>query len=337
MRAWKNRLCVWLATACALVGAFSGCAEEKGKEISVYMPDGAPSLAFAKLMSEDTEEDGVTYTVVTPANIAVHVTYRDEDKNADLCVLPALTASKQLGDGARYQMLGVVTHGNLYLISDDGCRYTKDNLSALLGKTVGVLQLGNVPGLTLKSVLHEAGVPYQQVSDVAESATDKVNLLPISGASDVGKIEGVHTYLLAEPAVSLKTKAGSGYAVAADLQALYGGENGFPQAVLVAKKSVVESRGEWLQAFMRSVRASAAALTEMGGAEIVAAVNAHLADGATEGQLNAATLTSAALSGCGVYLSAANRTELDGYLSRLGRVSTDVQAVSAAFYSTIEF
>ena len=136
------------------------------RECTVYMPDGAPALAMAKLMKEDTADDGFTYKVVAPAMIASKVTNKDESANADFCVLPVTAASKLLGSGEKYKMLGVVTHGNLYLIAKDGTPLTAENISHLQGKTVGVLQINEVPGLTLKTVLNKYGLSYQEITSI---------------------------------------------------------------------------------------------------------------------------------------------------------------------------
>ena len=136
------------------------------REVTVYMPDGAPALALAKMMSEDTEEDGITYKVVDPTLISTVVKYEDESKNADLCVMPVTAASKLLGKGDRYKMVGVVTHGNLFLISKDGEALSADNLASLQGKTIGVLKINEVPGLTLKAVLNKYNIPYEEVKTV---------------------------------------------------------------------------------------------------------------------------------------------------------------------------
>ena len=133
-------------------------------EITVCMPDGAPALALAQLLCEDVEDDGITYKVVSSNLIASKVTYKDMSKNADVCVLPVTAASKLLGSGEDYQMLGVVTHGNLYLISKTGEQITADNIKDLCGKTVGVLQINQVPGLTFKALLNKYDIEYSEIS-----------------------------------------------------------------------------------------------------------------------------------------------------------------------------
>ena len=136
------------------------------REITVYMPDGAPALALAKLMSEDSADDGVSYKVVAPSLIASKVTYKDESQNADLCVMPVTAASKLLGAGDRYKMVGVVTHGNLFLISKTGETLTAENMQSLKGKTIGVLNINEVPGLTFKAILNEYNIPFEEKQTV---------------------------------------------------------------------------------------------------------------------------------------------------------------------------
>ena len=133
------------------------------KSVTVYMPDGAPALALAGLMAKDTEDDGITYNVVSPSLIASKVTNKEESKNADFCVMPITAASKLLGDGSRYEALGVVTHGNLFLISKDGETLTAENMDSLKGKTIGVLNINEVPGLTLKAVLNKYEIPFEEL------------------------------------------------------------------------------------------------------------------------------------------------------------------------------
>ena len=159
----KRKISLVLAGLTLVAGLAVGCKENQD-EITIYMPDGAPALALAQLMAEDKEDDGVTYNVVSATMITSKVTNEDNAKNADLCVMPVTAASKLLGNGERYKMLGVVTHGNLYLVAKNGTPLTAENMSALQGKTVGVLQINEVPGLTLKTVLNKYGLTYKETA-----------------------------------------------------------------------------------------------------------------------------------------------------------------------------
>lgn len=151
---------------CDVDSISSTTVNESKTTVSVYMPDGAPAISMAKMMCA-APDVGKTldFHVVAANEINSCVTYNDDSRNADLCVLPVNAAAKLLGSGNRYQLLGGVTHGNLFIISSDGTPITSDNLSQKLkGKKVGVVNLSAVPGLTLKMILNKYGVSYTQGS-----------------------------------------------------------------------------------------------------------------------------------------------------------------------------
>lgn len=312
------------------MAAFVACGEKTQEDITVYMPDGAPALALAQLMHEDTEEDGVRYSVVTPASIASRVTYENTEENADLCVMPLTAASKLLGSGEEYTMLATVTHGNLFLLAKGGERSV--DLSALIGKTVGVLQIKEVPGLTLKALLNKKGVAWQEIKGGEEKSADKVNLVAISGAEAVGTVNAEY-FLLAEPAASAQAK--KGYSIVGDIQALYGGENGYPQAVLVAKNQIVEERAEWLEEFAKKAAAASEWLANASGEQIVSCVQSHLEDTSATTVLKAPLLTKEVLGRCGVRFAyaAAEKERVEEFLTELIAVNGKAAAIPAqAFY-----
>ena len=111
------------------------------KTYSVYAPDGAPALALVNAIEDKAEK--FEYHVVDSSTIQTYVT--GEEPAADFCILPVNLASKVLGTGTTYQMLGTVTNGNLFFLSaEDNEDLTKDNLSTLVGKSVGVVQPGKI-------------------------------------------------------------------------------------------------------------------------------------------------------------------------------------------------
>lgn len=215
--------------------------------VSVYAPDGAPALALANLIeSEKTPSSRYRFDVhIVDANtIATYVTGKEPD--ADFCILPSNAAGKALGTGETYQMLGTVTNGNLYFLTDTKKalpKLTKENLSsALLGKTLGVIQYENVPGLTLRVVLGEYNIPYKLVENNENTDPAKVNLRALT-PDTVVPATGCDYYLCPEPARTTKIGATKDtpnpFRAAGSLQALYGDGSGFPQAVLVAKKDIL--------------------------------------------------------------------------------------------------
>lgn len=133
-------------------------------EISIYAPDGAPALALAGLMAGEISTENVAkkinYHVVDASTIQTYVT--GNNPAADICILPVNLAANLLGSAEKYTMLGTVTHGNLYIISaKTGEQITAENIEILRGKTVGVVNLAAVPGLTFKLILNKYGIEYQ--------------------------------------------------------------------------------------------------------------------------------------------------------------------------------
>ena len=166
----------FLATAIALtIGAaacvFTACAGENDDgTYTVYAPDGAPALALANAVNED--DDRYDFRIV--ASNAITAQVQGEEPAADFCILPVNVAAKLLGKGETYQMLGTVTNGNMYLLTTgDNPGITTDNLSTLVGKTVGVVQLNNVPGLTFQAVLSRNDIDYQNLGNDIEAASDR--------------------------------------------------------------------------------------------------------------------------------------------------------------------
>ena len=278
--------------AVSVVG-LSGCKNEK-TDWQVYMPDGAPALALALPMSQDAEDDGVEYHVVSSTTITTFVT--GNSPTADVCVLPVNLAAKLLGNGDAYQMLGIATHGNLYFLSEEDTTYSRENVSLLIGKTVGVVQLNNVPGLTLKAALADLDVPYNDLSGGGATVDNAVNLKAVTPTA----LTGADVYLLPSPAADLRAANGTMNFVGS-LQELYGGENGYPQAAIVAKKSVLEDGREWIAQLLERMDENAAWLQTAEKTVIADAVSSHLTKGLTP-TFTAVNLTDGAIAHSGVWL-----------------------------------
>lgn len=132
---------------------------EYSQKISVYAPDGAPALGLAKLMKENALSN-TEYHIVNASTIQQFVS--GNSPKADICVLPVNLAVKLLGNAQNYKLVGTLTHGNLYLLSKNNVQINADNLKNLKGKTVGVVNLAAVPGLTFKLILKSYGIEYTE-------------------------------------------------------------------------------------------------------------------------------------------------------------------------------
>lgn len=327
-----------LLTGVLCVGMTFGAlaCKDTDEELLVYMPDGAPALSMAMLMSEDTADDGVTYRVVKGTAVKESVT--GENPKADVCVLPLNLASKLLGSGNTYQMLGTVTHGNLYLLSTDtSVLYEeKSSLSSLVGKKVGVIEIASIPGLTFKAVLNDAEVAWQVMSGETAYDEQKVNLVPISDpATGISPAGGCDLYLAAEPLVNAKT-TNTSLRMVGDVQKLYGGEDGFPQAVVVAKNSLIENRKKWVNDFIGDLSSSIDNLSTAEPSDVAAAVAAHLPEGTTP-TFTAANLTADVISRCSIRFESAtlSKADVNSFIQKLALVDTNAVSVLADkfFYS----
>ncbi len=336
----KNMKIAAAALLCAAsLCAAAGCGDNnpRAKKYSVYCPDGAPALSLLNGLSKD--DGNFEYCVIASATVQAQVT--GENPAADFCVLPLNLASNLLGTGSEYKMLGTVTNGNLFfLTTGENAVLTSENLDTLKGKTVGAVQLTNVPGLTLQATLAQYGIPYQTIASLqADKAADKVNLLQMgTDAGNVTPVFGCDYYLCPEPAVTAKIKGTANSAkpfrIAGDLQALYGGEEGYPQAVLVAKKSVIEQNIDIVDTLVSYFKGNAEYLANAQTATILslldqARVNG-LAPAFTQNNLNESVIAN-----CSVRYTAAKdcKTAVNEFLAKLIAVNPNsAKTVSDEFY-----
>ena len=304
-----KRLLIVLAAMVMATAAIFGCGETPDKgganPIAVYMPDGAPALAFAKLMHEENKlgKENLTYTVVKAENIGGFVA----NESATVALMPITGASK-VANG-KYKAVSVITHGNIFLIGKGDAT----TLSDLKDKKVGVVQLANVPGLTFKHLLGEAGVDYAENEEVA----GKVALYGITDPSTVAPSlkQGTYDYVVApQPAVANVCKNVKGVSVRIDLNKLYSA-SGFPQAVLMVKNELCADT-DFINALTAALGNAADWIKEVnedGTAKnantAVAAINAHFADGA-QSTLKAPALSPDAIEGSNVYVQSVKDAEV---------------------------
>lgn len=331
-----------ISTAAVLcLGIFTACAEEDNPSVTaptaltVVAPDGAPALSIAKLLYDDTDGDEKTYEIVDSSTISTYVT--GENPTADVCVLPVNLASKLLGTGETYKMVGASTHGNLFIISAKTQEeVTKENISALAGKTIGVVNLANVPGLIFKSILTESGLEYVETSSGAEKESDKVNLIAVSGG-DVLPAEEFDYYVVPEPAASTKVGKVEAFNFVGSLQDLYGDGNGYVQAVMVVKNSIITEYAEYLSEFLSEVESNYTWVTTAEASTVVDAVTAHLTEGMTP-TFTAANLSTQVIENCNVKFTYTKDCK-DGTLDIIEKFisinSNSAKTVSDEFFYTL--
>ncbi len=305
---------------------FAGCGKNP-KEIAIYMPDGAPALAFAKLMHEDNQlGEKTTYTVVGSSNIGATVA----TEQASVALMPVNAAAKLCGTGDKYKILSVNTHGNLYLLGKE----VITDVQALKGKKIGVVNLANVPGLTFRAILANNGIAYTQ--DESAHTLENVylkGLAPEQVAGFLNATDGTKMdYVVApEPQVSKVTTAAPVIKNVMSLQTLWG-EDAYPQAVLVVKKELAQDTA-FCNKLLNALTESATWVKTNGQAAYTA-IAGHTAEGYST-TLNPAVLTENAITGCNIKVVKANemKSVIVDYLAKIMAVEpTSAATVSDNFF-----
>lgn len=241
--------------------------------VKVYMPDGAPAVALASFMSNGY--DNTEFTVVNASTITAHVAGNTAD--ADLAIMPINAAATVYNKGNDIVMLSVNTHGNLFIVGSDG----DITLSALKGKRLGVIGMGNVPDQVLRMLLDGANIQYEVSDTVVE------NKVALRYAEDGGVLlpllkQGVVDYaLLPEPAATTAV-TNLGKAIVLDVQSAWESEFDFeyPQACLVARGKFADENKAFVEKFVRDLKA-ADGWAEKNPDKALTAITEHLESGLT--------------------------------------------------------
>lgn len=311
--------------SCFAVFTFTACKEEK-TGFTFYTPDGAPALSIAQFI-KDKENFGTgkdfSYNVV-PANEINNAILKE---GADFVIMPVNSATKLYKENGKedYKMIAVITHGNFYVMSKENL----EGLEGLVGKMIFVPQSGRVPDLTLQASLKAKNIPYE-TGDTAKEGVVVLNYA-YTEPSDIVKlmIKGeVQIGLIPEPAATNLSAKGFNYAI--DLQEAYDAENkSYPQAVLMAKSSIVKNYPEVITAMANAFAGNVRA-TEKDPVTAVKTIkeifeNSSLAD----------NLKTSAVYGCNIYWQGASdaKDQVNAYINRIREINSDfANVVDEGFY-----
>lgn len=319
-----------LAILLSLAFVFSACAGDPEqpapgtKTYRFFVPDGAPALAVANFTAPSVQLTDFSLQVVNANSIAAHAS-----TDADLAIMPVNAASKLFGNGEKMKMVAVVTHGNLFIVGNGEASALTD----LYGKTLGVIQRGNVPDLTLKAIFEEKGIEYVESQTAVEGKVAiqyydvATNMLPAlkQGVLDFG--------VLPEPAAT-----NSALPVRFSLQELYG-ENDYPQAVLMIKTTALDDwSARYVEDILEALAESIAWVNEDVEERPAAAV-AKLAPYLEEGlqsSLDGSKLTHTSIANCNLSVQTTGdgaEDAVQGYLARIKAIEPSaVGDVSDAFF-----
>lgn len=212
MPAWSKKSYL-LVLILALSLHLFGC---ESKRLNILMPTGSPQYAAAYL--QQSEQYNVT--IVSGAEA---LTAGFNDIGYDIIIAPVNMGAKLYAAKPNYQLSGVITWGNYYLISA-----SEIDLSVVDRLDITAFAENQIPDFMLKYILNhhdiEANITY----------LDSVASITSAYLLDSSKI-----YLIAEPSMSiLQTKKTLQFV---DLQNEYQnitGETGFPQAGVFVHKNM---------------------------------------------------------------------------------------------------
>ena len=228
------------------VCAFAAC-DNNNEELTLYVPDGAPALSVAKIISDGKVGSHKVTTAVTTGEAVIAKCASGE---ADLAVLPTNAALKICNTRNDYRIFSVNVYGVLYVVGTEHI----DDIVDLKGETLYSIGQANTPEYVFKAICDNASVDYADVDDGSAIDGNKVNILYQTDASTIipqilqGKVKFA---LIGEPAVTqLQAKAanlGKTVEVLFDLQeewqqATDSDQVGYPQASMIVKKRLLQSQ-----------------------------------------------------------------------------------------------
>lgn len=187
--------------------------------LKVLCPQGAPALATLGLEVDDADVEYVEGQDLLVSELS------KKEGDYDMIVAPINLGVKTWKEAEAYQLEGVLTWGNLYVVSADETWNAPDKKIALFGE-------GAVPGLVFDEVYPDLQATSEYYPSVAEASTALVS----------GKVDAA---LLAQPAaagaVAKAKENGTELKVQADLQQRWQekhetSQKGYPQAALFVKK-----------------------------------------------------------------------------------------------------
>lgn len=203
------------------------------ESLSILSPKGAPALSLFPLIQEN--KDSIEF--VDGTDILSAELIKGEK---DMIIAPVnLGAALSKKDSNPYRLYGIVTWGNLYLVSNSDVVLVESEPIALFGEQA-------VPGLVFNSLKQQLGQTF--VSTAFNSVTDVQGQL-LSKSFNIG--------LMAEPLVtatiakSKTLETPLNLSVYKDLQALWQEKTGFenyPQAAIYIKADISEEKLKQVEA-----------------------------------------------------------------------------------------
>ena len=234
-----------------------------GDKLSVLCPVGAPALASLGLA-----DAGATVEYVDGQDLLVSELSKMD--GYDMIIAPVNVGIKTWKDAGAYQLDGILTWGNLYVVSPD------ENWNEA-GKTIALFGEQAVPGMVFTNLYPECQANMEFYPSVSEA----------SAALLAGKADSA---MLAQPAaagaIAKAGQDGKELSTVTDLQSEWQAaheteQNGYPQAALFVKKDSADKYADQIEKLKTFIDSADEAKIEKAvdayGAEQLGVPNAKLA------------------------------------------------------------
>lgn len=252
----KKILLVLIAVVLSFsVLTFTACNnDDETTTIRFVVPDGSPGLAVAKLIDGGSKvgEEKIDIDVVMSNTIGAEV----GGEKADIAIMPTNAAANIINKGGKYKIVATNIFGSLYLVGQGDSE--SFFLNDLLGKVVLCIGQKNTPQFVFEAILEDAGIEFEQGTD---AVAGKVVISFVANGSAV--IAGLSADkgafgVMGEPEVT--NAKDKGFNNLFDLQDRYAKvlgveEIGYPQASLVIKTSLLESRPDFVEQLLVELEA----------------------------------------------------------------------------------
>ena len=271
---------VVLILCCTLaLGILSACSSNNSGEdmpISVILVDGAPLLSMTFMMSDEftgIEGYDISFTMTNDSDALIAALLNQEP---DFAVAPINIAAMMSSNGSGYRLAAVTIWGIMHIVSDKDV----SSLEELKGETILAFGKGGTPGITLRSVLRQSNIAFDEPDDANFTpAPDKVSIIYLPAASDVRDAiatgmevggKAVSFGLLAEPVATAITgfadNAGrAGFAARINLQTEWAKNNNgkiFPQAALIFHERLLTKNTDFVNEFIAMAEKSSSFANE---------------------------------------------------------------------------
>ena len=205
--------------------------------IKFIFPDGLPALSILEMYADNKQIDEniiISYEQLKTVDALVSEVFKnDADK---IAIVPSNMAVQLYNKGTDYEILGTVTWGSLYLMSNGDI----NSLKELEGKKVGVIGRGQTPDIVFRHILSKNKIDIEKLEIEYYNTGSE-----LAAAIAAGNIKNA---VLSEPAVSvLKSKNKNIKTVTSlneEWKKIYSTKYGFPQGTLVIRKSTAEKYPE---------------------------------------------------------------------------------------------